>query len=179
MIMRQGIVDYRWVLTIHVTFPPQLPLEGLTTDHVGAWPFSWPQPVVCQHQDRWHRRWSGRWLRWLLVWFGRGARELHLQHEVSELIPCLSPFPHCITVDLSFSQRGFAGSARLQNGICRHGVSVAILGCLSRSFLMLCFICRFQYVLAAATSPATKMYEETLTYLNQGQNCPWLASWLI
>ncbi|ELT94029.1 hypothetical protein CAPTEDRAFT_222821 [Capitella teleta] len=28
----------------------------------------------------------------------------------------------------------------------------------------------FQYVLAAATSPATKMYEETLTYLNQGQS---------
>ncbi|BET02878.1 Transcription factor [Nesidiocoris tenuis] len=29
--------------------------------------------------------------------------------------------------------------------------------------------CRFQYVLAAATSIATKLNEETLTYLNQGQ----------
>lgn len=29
--------------------------------------------------------------------------------------------------------------------------------------------CRFQYVLAAATSIATKMTEESLTYLNQGQ----------
>lgn len=28
---------------------------------------------------------------------------------------------------------------------------------------------RFQYVLAAATSIATKVSEETLTYLNQGQ----------
>lgn len=28
---------------------------------------------------------------------------------------------------------------------------------------------RFQYVLSAPTSPATKMNEETLTYLNQGQ----------
>ncbi|XP_021916077.1 grainyhead-like protein 2 homolog isoform X2 [Zootermopsis nevadensis] len=30
--------------------------------------------------------------------------------------------------------------------------------------------CRFQYVLAAATSIATKVNEETLTYLNQGQS---------
>lgn len=30
--------------------------------------------------------------------------------------------------------------------------------------------CRFQYVLAAATSIATKLNEETLTYLNQGQS---------
>nr|CAD7196020.1 unnamed protein product [Timema douglasi] len=30
--------------------------------------------------------------------------------------------------------------------------------------------CRFQYVLAAATSTATKVNEETLTYLNQGQS---------
>ncbi|KAL0268367.1 UNVERIFIED_CONTAM: hypothetical protein PYX00_010340 [Menopon gallinae] len=30
--------------------------------------------------------------------------------------------------------------------------------------------CRFQYVLAAATSIATKVTEETLTYLNQGQS---------
>ncbi|XP_045460592.1 transcription factor CP2-like protein 1 isoform X2 [Harmonia axyridis] len=30
--------------------------------------------------------------------------------------------------------------------------------------------CRFQYVLAAATSIATKMNEDTLTYLNQGQS---------
>ncbi len=29
--------------------------------------------------------------------------------------------------------------------------------------------CRFQYILNAATSPATKMNEETLTYLNQGK----------
>lgn len=29
---------------------------------------------------------------------------------------------------------------------------------------------RFQYVLAAATSIATKVTEETLTYLNQGQS---------
>lgn len=29
---------------------------------------------------------------------------------------------------------------------------------------------RFQYVLAAATSIATKVNEETLTYLNQGQS---------
>ena len=28
--------------------------------------------------------------------------------------------------------------------------------------------CRFQYILNAATSPATRMSEETLTYLNQG-----------
>lgn len=33
----------------------------------------------------------------------------------------------------------------------------------------LCFNFRFQYVLSAPTSPATKMNEETLTYLNQGQ----------
>ncbi len=33
------------------------------------------------------------------------------------------------------------------------------------------FVCnRFQYVLAAATSIATKVTEETLTYLNQGQS---------
>lgn len=31
-------------------------------------------------------------------------------------------------------------------------------------------LCRFQYVLAAATSIATKVNEETLTYLNQGQS---------
>ena len=31
------------------------------------------------------------------------------------------------------------------------------------------FFCRFQYVLAAATSIATKVNEESLTYLNQGQ----------
>ena len=31
------------------------------------------------------------------------------------------------------------------------------------------FLNRFQYVLAAATSIATKQNEETLTYLNQGQ----------
>lgn len=30
--------------------------------------------------------------------------------------------------------------------------------------------CRFQYVLAAATSIATKQNEDTLTYLNQGQS---------
>lgn len=30
--------------------------------------------------------------------------------------------------------------------------------------------CRFQYVLAAATSTATKINEDTLTYLNQGQS---------
>lgn len=30
--------------------------------------------------------------------------------------------------------------------------------------------CRFQYILAAATSIATKNNEETLTYLNQGQS---------
>lgn len=30
--------------------------------------------------------------------------------------------------------------------------------------------CRFQYVLAAATSIATKTNEDTLTYLNQGQS---------
>lgn len=30
--------------------------------------------------------------------------------------------------------------------------------------------CRFQYVLAAATSIATKVNEDTLTYLNQGQS---------
>lgn len=30
--------------------------------------------------------------------------------------------------------------------------------------------CRFQYVLAAATSIATKINEDTLTYLNQGQS---------
>jgi hypothetical protein len=35
-------------------------------------------------------------------------------------------------------------------------------------FCNLCF--RFQYVLAAATSIATKVNEETLTYLNQGQS---------
>ena len=29
----------------------------------------------------------------------------------------------------------------------------------------------FQYVLCAATSPAIKLHDETLTYLNQGQ-CP-------
>jgi len=28
--------------------------------------------------------------------------------------------------------------------------------------------CSFQYILNAATSPATRMSEETLTYLNQG-----------
>lgn len=32
------------------------------------------------------------------------------------------------------------------------------------------FSCRFQYILAAATSIATKNNEETLTYLNQGQS---------
>lgn len=30
--------------------------------------------------------------------------------------------------------------------------------------------CRFQYVLAASTSIATKTNEDTLTYLNQGQS---------
>lgn len=29
----------------------------------------------------------------------------------------------------------------------------------------------FQYVLCAATSPAVKLHDETLTYLNQGQRC--------
>lgn len=29
----------------------------------------------------------------------------------------------------------------------------------------------FQYVLCAATSPAVKLHDETLTYLNQGGNC--------
>lgn len=32
------------------------------------------------------------------------------------------------------------------------------------------FFFRFQYILSAATSPATKLNEETLTYLNQGQS---------
>lgn len=36
--------------------------------------------------------------------------------------------------------------------------------------LMLIWTFRFQYVLAAATSIATKVNEETLTYLNQGQS---------
>jgi hypothetical protein len=35
---------------------------------------------------------------------------------------------------------------------------------------MLSKLFRFQYVLAAATSIATKVNEETLTYLNQGQS---------
>lgn len=35
---------------------------------------------------------------------------------------------------------------------------------------LLFFFRRFQYVLAAATSIATKINEETLTYLNQGQS---------
>lgn len=30
------------------------------------------------------------------------------------------------------------------------------------------YFARFQYILNAATSPATRMSEETLTYLNQG-----------
>ena len=34
---------------------------------------------------------------------------------------------------------------------------------------MMCCVFRFQYILGAATSPAVKMNEETLTYLNQGQ----------
>jgi len=36
-------------------------------------------------------------------------------------------------------------------------------------WLRVLLFCRFQYVLAAATSIATKVNEETLTYLNQGQ----------
>lgn len=32
----------------------------------------------------------------------------------------------------------------------------------------------FQYVLCTATSPAVKLHEETLTYLNQGRVCPTL-----
>lgn len=35
---------------------------------------------------------------------------------------------------------------------------------------MTTFFFSFQYVLAAATSIATKVNEETLTYLNQGQS---------
>jgi len=35
---------------------------------------------------------------------------------------------------------------------------------------LLLLSCRFQYVLAAATSIASKQGEETLTYLNQGQS---------
>jgi len=31
----------------------------------------------------------------------------------------------------------------------------------------------FQYVLCAATSPAIKLHDETLTYLNQGQCQDW------
>lgn len=31
-------------------------------------------------------------------------------------------------------------------------------------------ICRFQYILGAATSVATKVNEESLSYLNQGQS---------
>ena len=42
-----------------------------------------------------------------------------------------------------------------------------------RLFHLICvyvyFSCRFQYILGAATSPAVKVNEETLTYLNQGQ----------
>lgn len=40
------------------------------------------------------------------------------------------------------------------------------------NYFMFCFEFhyRFQYVLAAATSIATKANEETLTYLNQGQS---------
>jgi len=30
----------------------------------------------------------------------------------------------------------------------------------------------FQYVLCAATSPAVKLHDETLTYLNQGERSP-------
>lgn len=40
----------------------------------------------------------------------------------------------------------------------------------------------FQYVLCAATSPAAKLQEEALTYLNQGINCfLWLVNlkWFI
>ena len=40
--------------------------------------------------------------------------------------------------------------------------------CLFHVILTFCTIFSFQYVLGAATSPATKLYEETLTYLNQG-----------
>lgn len=35
---------------------------------------------------------------------------------------------------------------------------------------ILCILFRFQYILAAATSIATKSNEETITYLNQGQS---------
>ena len=40
----------------------------------------------------------------------------------------------------------------------------------SALFFLLLLFYRFQYVLAAATSIATKVTEETLTYLNQGQS---------
>jgi transcription factor CP2-like protein len=40
----------------------------------------------------------------------------------------------------------------------------------SRIIYSLSKLFRFQYVLAAATSIATKVNEETLTYLNQGQS---------
>jgi len=36
---------------------------------------------------------------------------------------------------------------------------------------VLCVVERFQYILHAATSPATLLNEETQTYLNQGNNC--------
>ncbi|NWU87201.1 TFCP2 factor, partial [Onychorhynchus coronatus] len=35
----------------------------------------------------------------------------------------------------------------------------------------------FQYILCAPTSPAVRHHEETLTYLNQGDPCPWVRPW--
>lgn len=36
----------------------------------------------------------------------------------------------------------------------------------------------FQYVLCAATSPAVKLHDETLTYLNQGQHLDFRHSFI-
>jgi len=36
--------------------------------------------------------------------------------------------------------------------------------------MLWCVCCSYQYILGAATSPAVKVNEETLTYLNQGES---------
>lgn len=63
-------------------------------------------------------------------------------------------------------QNGFDGSTNPNNGGNNGGTSDSSISLPSN----MSDASRFQYVLAAATSIATKSNEETLTYLNQGQS---------
>lgn len=87
--------------------------------------------------------------------------------------PLLMPSPSGSVTSVGGGS-GSGGSIGVGNGVGNGGTSVSSAGpnpsspyCVGNSGLSQN---RFQYVLGAATSIATKMHEETLTYLNQGQS---------